>query len=44
MIAVAPNDTKILNVDLKPGDYKVFVPVPGRNEEAKDHELSLKVK
>jgi uncharacterized cupredoxin-like copper-binding protein len=44
MIAVAPNDTKTLNVDLKPGDYKVFVPAPGYKEEPKGRELSLKVK
>jgi uncharacterized cupredoxin-like copper-binding protein len=44
MIAVAPKDTKTLNVDLKPGDYKVFVPTPGRSEEPKNRELSLKVK
>ena len=44
MIAIAPNDTKTLNVDLKPGDYKVFVPAPGHKEEPKGTELSLKVK
>jgi uncharacterized cupredoxin-like copper-binding protein len=44
MIAVAPNDTKTLNVDLKPGDYKVFVPASGHKEEAKGNELTLKVK
>lgn len=44
MIAVAPNDTKTLNVDLKEGDYKVFVPMPGKDSEPKGHELTLKVK
>ena len=44
MIAVAPNDTKTLSVDLKPGEYKVFVPMAGKDSEPKGHELSLKVK
>jgi len=44
MIAVAPNDTKTLNVDLKAGDYKAFIPMPGKKEEAKGAEVSLKVK
>lgn len=44
MIAVAPNDTKTLNVDLKRGDYKVFVPMPGKDNEPKGNELTLKVK
>ena len=44
MIAVAPNDTKTMHVDLKPGDYKVFVPMPGKDSEAKGSELSLRVK
>jgi iron uptake system EfeUOB component EfeO/EfeM len=44
MIGVAPNDTKTLNVDLKPGEYKIFVPMSDRKEEPKSHEISLKVK
>lgn len=44
MIAVAPNDTKTLSVDLKHGDYKVFVPMPGKDSEAKGSEVMLKVK
>lgn len=44
MIAVAPNDTKTMNVDLKHGDYKVFVPMPGKDSEPKGNELTLKVK
>jgi len=44
MIAVAPNDTKTMNVDLKHGDYKVFVPMAGKDSEPKGNELTLKVK
>jgi hypothetical protein len=44
MVGVAPNETKTLNVDLKAGDYKAFVPMPGRKEEPKGNELTLKVK
>lgn len=44
MIAVAPNDTKTLNVDLKPGDYKAFIPTSGKKEEGKAGEVNLKVK
>ncbi|MDR3402350.1 MAG: hypothetical protein P4L99_07610 [Chthoniobacter sp.] len=44
MIAVAPNDTKTLHVDLKRGDYKVFVPSTGNDSEPKGSELSLRVK
>lgn len=44
MIAVAPNDTKTLSVDLKAGEYKVFVPMPGKDSEPKGHEVNLKVK
>lgn len=44
MIAVAPNDTKTLSVDLKRGDYKVFVPMPNKDSEPKGNELTLKVK
>ena len=45
MIAVAPNDSKTLNVDLKPGEYKVFVPSPGNNAEPKGREsMTLTVK
>jgi uncharacterized cupredoxin-like copper-binding protein len=44
MIAVAPNDSKTLNVDLKPGEYKVFVPTSGNSAEPKGREMMLKVK
>jgi hypothetical protein len=44
MIAVAPNETKTMHVDLKTGEYKVFVPMPGNNAEPKSHEVMLKVK
>jgi len=44
MIAVAPNDTKTLNVELKRGEYKVFVPSPAKDSEPKGSELSLRVK
>ena len=44
MIAVAPNETKTLNVELKAGEYKAFVPMPGNNAEPKSHEVMLKVK
>jgi uncharacterized cupredoxin-like copper-binding protein len=44
MIGVAPNSTKTMDVDLKPGQYKVFVPMPGKSAEAKGSEMSLKVK
>jgi len=44
MIAVAPNDTKTLDVDLKRGEYKIFVPMAGNSAEPKGHEVSLRVK
>ncbi|EDY22332.1 hypothetical protein CfE428DRAFT_0457 [Chthoniobacter flavus Ellin428] len=44
MIAVSPNESKTLDVDLKPGTYKVFIPMPGKNSEPKGHEVSLRVK
>ena len=44
MIAVAPNDTKTLHIDLKPGDYKVFVPTAGNDAEPKGREVTLRVK
>jgi len=44
MIAVAPNDTKTMNIDLKRGDYKVFVPMPNHDSTAKGSEVMLKVK
>ncbi len=42
IIAVAPNDTKTLDVELKRGEYKVFV--PGKETGAKADELGLRVK
>lgn len=44
MIAVAPNETKTMNVDLKPGEYRAFVPMPGKDSEPKGQEVTLKVK
>lgn len=44
MIAVMPNESKTLDVDLKPGMYKAFVPMAGKNSEPKGHEVSLRVK
>jgi hypothetical protein len=42
IIAVAPNDTKTLNVELKRGEYKIFV--PGKETGAKADEWGLRVK
>ena len=43
LMAVDPNDTKVLHVDLKSGDYKVFI--PGKDgEEVRGSEVSLTVK
>jgi uncharacterized cupredoxin-like copper-binding protein len=42
LLSVDPNDTKTLNVDLKPGAYKVRCPMKGH--EAKGMETSLLVK
>ena len=42
LATVDPNETKTLNVDLKPGNYKVFCPV--KDHEAKGMEVTLMVK
>jgi uncharacterized cupredoxin-like copper-binding protein len=42
IIAVAPNDTKTLSVELKPGDYKVFV--PEKESSSRGNEIGLRVK
>ena len=42
MIPVAPDESKTLNVELKPGDYKVLV--PGKQAEFKGDEFTLSVK
>ena len=41
-LAIEPNDSKTLELDLKPGDYKVFV--PGKENESKGDEIGLRVK
>jgi len=42
IIPVAPAESKTLNVDLKPGDYKVLV--PGKDSQFKGDEFTLSVK
>jgi hypothetical protein len=42
MIPVGPQESKTLDVELKPGEYKVIV--PGKESKFKDDEMSLRVK
>ena len=40
--AVSPNDTKVLNVDLKPGTYKVYCPMKDHAGEGMKLNLTVK--
>jgi uncharacterized cupredoxin-like copper-binding protein len=42
MLNLAPNDTKTLHVDLKPGTYKVFCPVGDHADEGMKQDLIVK--